>query len=388
MSAKRHTPSGIALAIPMLDEWENLSGLLLRLQRQSLSFFSVYVCVNQPDSWWNDNQPDHLAICQRNQQTLQAIREMEPSPHFALSVIDCSSLGMGLSDKKKGVGWARKELFARILNEQDDDCIMVSMDADTIFDDDYLEQVFSAFLMNPSICALSVPYYHPLTGNEQVDRSLLRYECYMRHYLIQLLNIDNNYAFSALGSAMAFPVWAYRRVGGITPLQGGEDFYLMQKFAKTGHIFLAFNSVVQPSGRPSHRVPFGTGPAVAMSLDQQELHYPFYSTTGFAAVKETFDMFPALYDSDVETPMSNFLRNQLATDDLWGPLRKNFKSKDLFVHACIERVDGLRILQFLKTFPIDFPLPISFTSSSVKELDSFRQKLFEQEMFLRLRKKL
>lgn len=387
MGAKKHVPSSIAIAIPMMDEWENVPSLLHRLQRQSLSSFSVYVCVNQPDSWWTDGQSDHLAVCLHNQQTLQALKKLEISSHFTLSIIDRSSQGHGWTGKKMGVGWARKELFARVLNEQDEACVIVSMDADTDFDDDYLEQVLDAFRCDSSISALSVPYYHPLTGVEQVDRPLLRYECYMRHYLIQLLKINNAYAFSALGSAMAFPAWAYHRVGGITPLQGGEDFYLMQKFAKTGRISLAFNSVVRPSGRPSHRVPFGTGPAVAMDLDEQDAHYPFYSTIGFAAVKDTYDMFPMLYIEDMETPMSAFLREQLATDDLWGPLRKNFKTLDLFVHACVERVDGLRILQFLKSFPCNTPPPLSFASSPISELDSFRQNLFEEEMFLRLRKK-
>lgn len=386
MRAKQHIPSKIALAIPMLDEWENLSALLYRISRQTLPSFSVYVCVNQPDAWWSDGSSDHLAVCQHNQLTLQALGTLDSSDHFSLSLIDRSSQGLGWKGKKKGVGWARKELFARILEENDEGCVIVSMDADTDFDADYLERVRDAFSHNPTLSALSVPYYHPLTGIEQMDRPLLRYECYMRHYLIQLLKINNDYAFSALGSAMAFPVWAYRKAGGMNPLQGGEDFYLMQRFVKTGSISLDFNSVVRPSGRPSHRVPFGTGPAVAMSLSIQESHYPFYPPVGFAAVKATFDLFPDLYFADKETPMSDFLRKQLATEDLWGPLRKNFKSQDLFVHACKERVDGLRILQFLKTFPLDFHIPVSFAFSPLDELMQFRDSLFHEEMSLRLRK--
>ena len=386
MCAKQHVPNKIALAIPMLDEWENLPLLLSRLQQQTLRFFSVYVCVNQPDDWWTDGQEDHFAVCQHNKWTLQSLANFNESSHFSMTVIDFSSKEQGWTGKKKGVGWARKELFARILKEQDENCIIVSMDADTDFDEDYLEKVLATFVCQPTLSALAVPYYHPLTGDELVDRPLLRYECYMRHYLIQLLKIDNDYAFSALGSAMAFPVWAYRKAGGMNPLQGGEDFYLMQRFVKTGHISVAFDSVVRPSGRVSHRVPFGTGPAVSMSLAEQEQHYPFYSPDGFAAVKATYERFPDLYFADMETPMSVFLRQQLATTDLWGPLRKNFKSQALFIHACKERVDGLRILQYLKTFPLDFHPPISFQSSPMDELAQFRDTLFHEEMLLRLKK--
>ena len=46
--------------------------------------------------------------------------------------------------------------------------------------------------------------------------------------------------------------------------------------------------------------------------------------------------------------MTVFLQNQLKTTDIWLPLRKNYKKADLFVKACTERVDGLRILQYLK----------------------------------------
>ena len=222
---------------------------------------------------------------------------------------------------------------------------------------------------------------------------MLRYECYMRHYLIQLLRIANPYAFTALGSAMAFPIWAYRRVGGITPLQGGEDFYLMQKFAKTGALLLCFSSpihsrlTVRPQGRVSSRVPFGTGPAIAAGIEEMHSRYPFYNEQGFEAVKATYDSFPSLYEQDIETPMSPFLRQQLATDDLWSPLRRNFRTCAHFTRACAERVDGLRILQYLKITPdCRLPLnalPVDFHNDSIKRLDDYRNQLFAEEMSLR-----
>ena len=244
--------------------------------------------------------------------------------------------------------------------------------------------------------ALCVPYYHPLSGDEQSDRAMLRYEIYMRHYLLNLLESDNPYAFTALGSAMVFPLWAYRRVGGITPLQGGEDFYLMQKFAKTGSILLSCNEVVKPQGRPSLRVPFGTGPAIAKGIDSMDNMYPLYPVEGFRAVSDTFALFLQLYDKETNTPMSAFLCQQLKTDELWQPLRKNFKIRELFIRSCAERVDGLRILQFLKTFPlrsaeeelslfckshrIRFMDDFSFRKSPVAQVDSVRNALFELEI--------
>lgn len=234
--------------------------------------------------------------------------------------------------------------------------------------------------------------------------------------MLSLLLIDNPYAFTALGSAMAFSAAAYRKAGGITPLQGGEDFYLMQKFVKTGILLrkgdgaLGASCLVQPQGRISHRVPFGTGPAIAKGIDAMETSYPFFPAQSYQKIQNTYKLFPSLYSHDAETPMSSFLRWQFRTDDLWGPLRRNFKDPALFIHACQERVDGLRILQFLRaeqqkrcerqdntastlpeeTFMQIFPSiglerteHLNFATSPLSELDQIRNLLFQKEMELR-----
>ncbi|MBQ6068382.1 MAG: hypothetical protein IJK84_02670 [Bacteroidales bacterium] len=372
----------ISVALPVLDEQENLPLLLQHLRKQTYRQFTLYCCVNNVEGGVG---------YEGNQLSLALLRQVSDIP---LVIIDRSSKGKGWTGKRKGVGWARKVLFDRIMEECDENELIVSLDADTSFSDNYLEAVAATMNAHPGHSAFCVPYYHPLAGDERVDRAMLRYECYMRHYLLGLLRIDNPYAFTALGSAIAFPLWAYRRVGGITPLQGGEDFYLLQKYAKTGQIVRKFvepyhsaGMVVSPQGRPSARVPFGTGPAIVKGIIAMDESYPFYTAEGFAAVKATYNLFPALYDADLDTPMTPFLRRQLATDDLWSPLRANYKRRDLFVHACTERVDGLRILQFLKNTPAyrlpTSALPVDFLRDSVTLLDNYRHNLFLQEMSLR-----
>ena len=371
----------ISVAVPILAEQENLPLLLSRLRRQTFQDFTLYLCINNEEGGYGYEE---------NQDSLCFLQSVSDLP---LVVIDRSSTGHGWTGKKKGVGWARKVLFDRIMSDHNDDELVVSLDADTDFDDNYLEAVCDTMNAYPESNAFCVPYYHPLSGDDSLDRPMLRYECYMRHYLIHLLRIGSPYAFTALGSAMAFPLWAYRRVGGITPLQGGEDFYLMQKFAKTGSILLHFSSplhqslTVRPQGRVSSRVPFGTGPAIAAGIEEMDNRYPFYNDQGFTAVKATYDSFPALYEQDIETPMSPFLRQQLATDDLWSPLRRNYRTQEHFVHACAERVDGLRILQYLKNTPaFRMPLsdlPVNFHHDTVERLNEYRNNLFAEEMTLR-----
>ena len=371
-----------SVAIPLLAERDNLPLMLERLRRQTFRQFTLYCCVNNLEGGYGYEE---------NQACLALLREVHD---LSLVVIDRSSQGCGWTGKRRGVGWARKLLFEQIMKEHNDDELVVSLDADTGFDDNYLQAVVDTMNAYSDHNAFSVPYYHPLSHDEALDRPMLRYECYMRHYLLGLLRIDNPYAFSALGSAMVFPLWAYRRVGGITPLQGGEDFYLLQKFAKTGRLVRQFvdpyrtqGMVVCPQGRISTRVPFGTGPAIAKGIAGMEDSYPFYSDEGFASVKATYDLFPKLYDCDIDTPMTSFLRQQLSTDDLWSSLRANFKSRELFVRACAERVDGLRILQYLKNTPAyrlpSASLPVDFLHDPIDTLDDYRRSLFVQEMFLR-----
>lgn len=376
----------ISVALPVLAEYDNLPSLLECLRRQTFRNFSLYVCVNQPQEWWQMPVSDwRRQACDDNRRTLcylSAVNDM------SVTVIDCSSLSVAWVGKRRGVGWARKVLADSIVQSASRNEVIVSLDADTSFGDSYLESVLNMFNAHPRCSALAVPYYHPLSSNADMDRAMLRYECYMRHYLLHLLRIASPYAFTALGSAMAFTGEAYKRVGGYTPLQGGEDFYLMQKFAKTGVVMLPYTDelCVYPSGRVSQRVPFGTGPAIALPLTEIEERYPFYAARSFDDVRATYTLFPVLYAADIETPMSDFLRQQLATDDLWQSLRRNFKRQDLFVRACAERVDGLRILQYLKSRPhpdeslIVDGHAIDFAAGAISNLNAVRNSLFSQEM--------
>ncbi len=395
----------LSIAVPMMAERDNVEPLLEALRRQTYRDFTLYCCVNQPEpdatatspARHSFSQEELLSLRSNNQETLQLLQREKEIPIY---IIDRSSPGNGWQGKQTGVGQARKLLFEAIAQAGDNELI-VSLDADTTFPDDYLQCVHEEMNRHEEAFALAVPYYHPLGGDETTDRAMLRYELYMRHYMLNLLLIQSPYAFSALGSAMVFPMWAYRRVGGITPLQGGEDFYLMQKFAKCGTLLRHVESCVYPQGRVSHRVPFGTGPAIATGVEGIRSRYSFFPLEAYRQVEETFRLFPSLFERDCETPMSPFLRETLKTTDLWGPLRKNFPTREHFVHACIERVDGLRILQFLRrcqgrendemrTFLDLFPLlhldicsDINFETSPIEQLNSIRDQLFEKENELR-----
>ena len=338
----------IHIAIPAMNEADFLPHTLQCIKDQRGLDPSVavhtWICVNQPDAWWQDKE--QVAICHNNRYTLEYL---QTHPTKNIKVIDKSSPGKGWVGKDHGVGMARKVLMDSISEVAEENDLIVSMDADSYYPPGYLASVVEQFEQYPQAVALSNPYYHRLSGDERLDRAMLRYEIYMRHYAMNMWRIGSPYSFTALGSAIALPMWAYRKIGGMTAKKSGEDFYLLQKLRKAGWIINHNREKVYPGTRYSDRVFFGTGPAMIKGSQGLWDSYPIYNHTLFDQVKRTYDLFPTLFENDQETPMDAFLTTQFRTENIYGPLRKNARSQSQFVKACHHKIDGLRVLQFLKS---------------------------------------
>ncbi len=333
----------IFVALPILNESANINKLLTCIDIQTFSNFTLVACVNQYDNWWEDDEK--VDSCKDNQKSISLLNNNNNA--FKIEIIDRSTKGTGWPIKKGGVGWARKTLMDYIASKANKNDIIVSIDADTYYPTNYLQSIFDFFNTEKDICGLAIPYYHKLDNNI-TDRLILRYEIYMRYYLLNMIRINNPYGYTALGSAMAFPVWAYTKAGGLTPVAAGEDFYFLQKLVKLGKIKSWISSVAYPSSRFSNRVLFGTGPALIKGQNGDWESYPHYHFSLFDKIAETYNLFKKLYSEEIVTPMDEFLKNQTNSNDIWSPLRKNYKDEKNFVRACINKVDGLRTLQFLR----------------------------------------
>ena len=369
------------IAIPALDELEFLPHTLAAIEKQKTEFpFSVYICVNQPDSWWDNTEK--IEICQNNRQLLKYLN-FSNSFNFSnsLTIIDKSSKGKGWSGINCGVGWARKTLFDTILKTANDEDALISLDADTLFNESYFQSIGENFVKN-KIEVVSVPYYHKLTEDERANCAILRYEIYMRNYFINMHRIGSPYAFTAIGSAIALKIKALRKIRSITPLSSGEDFYLLQKLRKMTPISNYNSEMVYPAARFSSRVLFGTGPAMIKGSHGDWDSYPIYHHSLFNIIKETYDIIPELFTEDKETEFINFLKTQYKTNDLWSPLRKNFKTLPQFIRAFHEKADGLRILQFLKAKHHETG-DTSLVFPHLQSLIAARNTLFELEQQLR-----
>lgn len=370
-----------------MDEWPQIVDLIDCLACQSHPFRKAVFCVNQPDHWWNDEAKK--SICENNLQTINYLRNQNL---IEATVIDRSSSGKGWDNRHYGVGWARKLAMDAINTMALPGDLIVSMDADTFYPPDYLSSLVANLSKNPDSAGFALPYYHRLTGDEQTDRAMLRYEIYMRYYACNLWRCRLPYRFTAIGSALATTVRAYRHVNGITPHKSGEDFYFLLKLAKTGKIVTRNEEMAYPAARFSDRVFFGTGPAMIKGRSGDWTSYPFYSPMVFDQVAQAYQLLPSCYNSDIENPFYEFVNQQLNTVNLFAPLRKNHKDTNRFVKAATERLDALRVLQYLRQSGVDerfadeemvcnylrsfhatlSPDSFSFDHSPIMELDRIR----------------
>lgn len=332
-------------AMPVLNETENITAVIGNILDQEEVNLELIVCVNQPDEW--HAIPSKADTCENNRLTIEYLNSLDDP---RITVIDKSSKGRGWIGRKHGVGWARKVAMDAADKKANPDDIIISVDADTYYTPEYFSAVVSSISRFPGAAGLSVPYYHQLTGNDVADRCILRYEVYMRNYALNMLLIKNPYCFSAIGSGMACTAEMYRKVRGLSPKMSGEDFYFVQKLRKSGNIIIDCDEVVYPASRFSDRVYFGTGPAMIKGRTGNWESYPIYDQDLFLDIKATFDLFPEIYKCDIVTPMDDFLAEtfQLPVKDIWEPLRINSRGAAQFIKAATQKIDGLRILQFLK----------------------------------------
>ena len=335
----------IHIALPLMGERDFLLGVIHSLKNQSFTNFQLHIIVNQPEHYWQDE--GKIWICRNNKETIEYLKNLQTD--FRIDALDYSSKGKGWDSKNLGVGWARKTIMDHINNQADDNDLIVSLDGDTILKPEYLQSIIENYNQNPDATVLSVPYYHSLSDDERANRAMLRYEIYMRNYAINLWRINSPYSFTALGSAMVFPLWSYRKIGGMTPKKSGEDFYFLQKMRKSGNILVWNREKVYPGTRFSDRVFFGTGPAMIKGDAGNWDSYPVYHYSLFNEISGLYASFESIYEGEMDEHTKAITIKIFGKDDIWKPLIQNSKNAQQFIKAAHLKFDGLRILQFLKS---------------------------------------
>jgi hypothetical protein len=125
------------------------------------------------------------------------------------------------------------------------------------------------------------------------------YELRLHHYVLGLQFAKSPYAYHTLGSCIAIKTQQYAQVRGYPKRSGGEDFYVLNKLAKVGSIAALDGECIAIASRRSHRVPFGTGPAVERIITENDVKI-FYHPECFESLRALLAMVPRLRECALE----------------------------------------------------------------------------------------
>ncbi|MCW8892215.1 MAG: hypothetical protein OQL18_02720, partial [Deltaproteobacteria bacterium] len=285
--------------IPALAEMESLPQTLASLTANPEEYLQqtliLVVVNNRIDAATNQKE--------NNRKTLEWLKS-QPYLQLNLAFIDASSPTFELPTKE-GVGLARKIGFDLALQFMDwsKSTFFISLDADTLVDQNYLPAIFKYF-QKAVKGGVVLPFRHQLGETREQEAAIRDYELYLRSYLFGLQQAGSPYAYHAIGSAFACRAEAYIAAGGMNRRHAAEDFYFLQQLAKVSGIEMLQGTVIHPSPRISTRVPFGTGKAVQSQIEKEQQIYSFISADSFQLLKNLFGLIGRHLDSSAETVLN------------------------------------------------------------------------------------
>lgn len=348
---------GHVLCIPARGEGEDLLRTLASVPRGPLGDVLIIVVVNESAS-----SPEWVR--EGNQVTLAALCD-SPRPHRV--VIDRTRTGVVLP-KGQGVGLARKiaadvALGAWAAGRIESPWIHCS-DADVVFPGDYFSRPLAALGGgDPAPAAFVYDFRHLLEPDPATARAALRYEIFLRYYVLGLRSAGSRYAFHTIGSTLALSPLAYARARGFPRRNAAEDFHLLAKLAKLGPIETLRGEPLLLSGRVSTRVPFGTGAGIAKELERiaTGAFYPAYDPRIFTwlrvwlrtletladpCVSKDVDARGCLAEHAAEAPDVDASRLYDCLDGL-GAIRAAEHGRERGARHLHERFDALRTLRLI-----------------------------------------
>ncbi len=344
-----------AVVIPALAESGTLPETLNSLARNPqtlLSRFLVLVVVNHR----TDAEP---ADKDDNFRQLKSLQEKNClCSSINLAWVDAASPGKEMPGKGGGVGLARKIGFDLALTRIDydqGDPLLVALDADTLVRSDYLQALVNHFSEATAGGAV-IHFRHRETGSPPNDEAIRHYELFLRCYVQGLARAGSPYAFHTVGSAMACRAGAYVKAGGMNTRSAGDDFYFLQQLLRTSGVAQVEGTIVYPSARSSHRVPFGTGRSVGRLLSDGEEAVLFYRTECFqmlgewlAHVANNVDR-PGLEiharSRDISIHLHEYL-DQIGFPDVWEKLRRASRGAAGLATAFHGWFDGLKTMKLI-----------------------------------------
>jgi hypothetical protein len=226
------------------------------------------------------------------------------STHSSVLVVDRCVRGAAIP-KDQGVGLARKvgaDILCALIYHQKVKCPWIfNTDADAHLPADYFSVVQHSDSVvrhsEKNCAALVYPFKHCFIGTNIEKLPTQLYEFSLHYYVEGLKYAGSPYAYHTLGSTIAVNHLAYSKVRGFPKRAAAEDFYLLNKLAKTGTITSLSQPLIRLTARESNRVPFGTGPGVinlaAMSTPTK---MALYHPSSFCYLQVFIQLLDALSD--------------------------------------------------------------------------------------------
>ncbi len=273
-----------------------------------------------------------------------------------------------LKKKWAGAGLARKrgmdEAVQRFHRIRRPDGIIVSLDADTLVERNYLVEIERHFSENIKDVGATIAFRHQKEELEPVHLlGIQLYEKYMDYYKNAIGFTGYPYPMFTVGSAFSVTADAYVKRGGMNRRQAGEDFYFLQNLAYLGNVGEINTTTVFPSARLSDRVPFGTGPILQKWINGEENLQQTYCFQAFQDLKLFFDVQEKLFKItqneyekiilEMPSPVAKFLRKDKFWEEL-NNVNENCANPKSFKIRFFQKFNAFKILKFLNFSHGDF----------------------------------
>ena len=252
-----------------------------------------------------------------------SLRQYLLANNSSLLLVDRCSTGNAI-DEKYGVGQARKignDIACKLITI---DCLqshwIANCDADCLLPSDYFNAI-DHYKNHIEASAILFPFQHIATNNSEVNQATKIYQLSLQYYVSGLTWAGSPYAYHSLGSTIVINYVHYTKVRGFPKRSGGEDFYLLNKLLKTDPIFQLERPCIDIESRLSARVPFGTGPAIAIICQLNDpFDYQIYHPMCFYYLKHFLSILHGAVIKDelipIETLITSFATEHLSADIL------------------------------------------------------------------------
>ncbi len=337
----------------------------------------VFILVN-----YAQDTPE--ALKEQNRQEFRVLQQWAERNNSA-SLRFIPLIAKDLPDKHAGAGLARKilmdEACHRFSQAGQENGIILSLDADSKVPANYFTEVHRQTILNPQTACFIFNPCHPVEGDEfpkSVYDAAAQYELHLRYYKNQLKKIGFPFYHYTLGSCFAVKASTYMKVGGMSRRKAGEDFYFLQKVMPVASTQFLSEVCIQPSPRPSWRVPFGTGPAIQKILDDKKHTFYTYHPDSFFDLYPFFQSFEKMYAGEQET--QNALK--LFPESVRGFLlhtefiektkeaRNNSASAETFKRRMYVWFDGLMVVKYLNYARQSMDPPVAICKAAAEQINS------------------